>query len=238
MDRKKFFENLCFPVGVVGRQAKQTFGIGGPWEGQIGKVYVGGSWKGIPYIRKYVVPANPKTADQVEQRGKFKISQVAASTILSVVVQPYWNPGAIKQSGFNLFIAINNQRVSDNQDFVNILMTKGTYEPIKAITSATYNSVNGDVQINWSTVVENIGDNDDRIMLVVLNKTFYDPADKTPILLFKYTELATRADGSESFTFPTGLTPADLIVYLGVRQPAIDPKLRIGNSLSQACVAL
>lgn len=37
--------------------------------GQIAKTMVAATWKGIPYMRKYVVPANPKTAAQITQRG-------------------------------------------------------------------------------------------------------------------------------------------------------------------------
>ena len=37
--------------------------------GQIAKTMVASTWKGIPYMRKYVVPANPNTAAQQTQRG-------------------------------------------------------------------------------------------------------------------------------------------------------------------------
>lgn len=40
--------------------------------GQIGKVMVAGIWKGIPWMRKHVVPANPKTTDQTTQRNHMK----------------------------------------------------------------------------------------------------------------------------------------------------------------------
>jgi len=37
--------------------------------GQIAKSLVFASWKGIADVRQYVIPANPKSADQVTQRG-------------------------------------------------------------------------------------------------------------------------------------------------------------------------
>lgn len=37
--------------------------------GQIGKSLVFATWKGIADVRQYVVPANPKSAGQVSQRG-------------------------------------------------------------------------------------------------------------------------------------------------------------------------
>ncbi|MBA7587394.1 hypothetical protein ES708_29423 [subsurface metagenome] len=39
--------------------------------GQLAKTLVYADWKGIDYVRQYVIPANPKTAEQQEQRGFF-----------------------------------------------------------------------------------------------------------------------------------------------------------------------
>lgn len=39
--------------------------------GQIGKTLVSSRWKGIPYMRQYVVPANPQTTAQTETRTTF-----------------------------------------------------------------------------------------------------------------------------------------------------------------------
>lgn len=36
--------------------------------GQLGKTIVFGVWKGVAYVRKYVVPANPQSANQGDQR--------------------------------------------------------------------------------------------------------------------------------------------------------------------------
>lgn len=39
--------------------------------GQIAKTQVYASWKGRPYVRRYVVPANPQSNDQTETRNVF-----------------------------------------------------------------------------------------------------------------------------------------------------------------------
>lgn len=39
--------------------------------GAIGKTQVYASWKGIPYARKYVIPANPRSTDQTLTRSVF-----------------------------------------------------------------------------------------------------------------------------------------------------------------------
>jgi len=48
-----------------------SFGAGG----QLGKTAVYSSWKGIPYVRRYVIPANPRTTRQVVVRNLFKALQ-------------------------------------------------------------------------------------------------------------------------------------------------------------------
>lgn len=48
-----------------------SFGAGG----QLGKTAVYASWKGIPYVRRYVIPANPRTTKQVTVRNLFKALQ-------------------------------------------------------------------------------------------------------------------------------------------------------------------
>lgn len=45
-----------------------SFGAGG----QIARTGVYASWKGIPYVRRYVVPANPRTTKQMVTRNIFK----------------------------------------------------------------------------------------------------------------------------------------------------------------------
>lgn len=56
--------------------------------GQIGKSMVFSKWKGVPYVRQYVIPANPKTVKQTANRNVF--------TLLN---QAYlYAPAAIKQA--------------------------------------------------------------------------------------------------------------------------------------------
>lgn len=43
--------------------------------GQIARTGVYSSWKGIPYVRRYVVPANPRTTKQMVTRNVFRTMQ-------------------------------------------------------------------------------------------------------------------------------------------------------------------
>lgn len=77
--------------------------------GQLAKTLVYGDWKGIDWVRQYVIPANPKTADQQEQRGFFTLAinawHVDGYTEADVEA---WNLYAlankIAASGFNMFV--------------------------------------------------------------------------------------------------------------------------------------
>ena len=40
--------------------------------GQLGKAIVYSFWKGVQVVRRYIVPANPDTADQQKIRGEFQ----------------------------------------------------------------------------------------------------------------------------------------------------------------------
>jgi len=77
--------------------------------GQIAKSLVFLSWKGLDTVRKYVIPANPKSADQQTQRGYFSDAIDAWHTdgynTLDVAA---WNLFATAQkavaSGYNMFV--------------------------------------------------------------------------------------------------------------------------------------
>ncbi|GAJ22475.1 unnamed protein product, partial [marine sediment metagenome] len=79
--------------------------------GALAKTLVYGDWKGIDYVRQYVIPANPKTADQQEQRGFFTAAieawHVDGYTEDDVTA---WNLYALAQkiaaSGFNMFVKL------------------------------------------------------------------------------------------------------------------------------------
>lgn len=82
-------------------------GILGGFSGKVGNV-VGSSWKGISVMKSMPVSvANPKTAGQVAQRGRFGNAVAFAQNILADVIKPLWDRFAIKQSGYNAFISRN-----------------------------------------------------------------------------------------------------------------------------------
>lgn len=82
-------------------------GILGGIRGRVGNI-VGGSWKGINYIRSMPLSvANPNTTSQQAQRGKFAATVAVARLLLSELVSVVWDPFAREMSGYNHFIQQN-----------------------------------------------------------------------------------------------------------------------------------
>jgi len=75
--------------------------------GQIAKTLVYMAWKGIGTVRKHVIPANPKTAGQQQQRGYFSTAVAEWHTDgFTAIDAAAWNLYAlalkVAQSGFNV----------------------------------------------------------------------------------------------------------------------------------------
>ena len=87
--------------------AKVRQGILGGFRGRIGNV-VGTGWKGIAVMKSLpLTVANPRTAGQVLQRGKFSTLVNIASVILAGIIKPLWDRFASGMSGYNAFISAN-----------------------------------------------------------------------------------------------------------------------------------
>ena len=79
--------------------------------GAFAKTLVSSTWKGIKYMRSYVVPANPKTAAQTVQRNFFTALVAEWHNILRLAVDKlaYDKRASIQRltmSGFNVFMQI------------------------------------------------------------------------------------------------------------------------------------
>ena len=77
--------------------------LGMVFSGTIGKSIVASSWKGIPYIRTYVKPRNPKSKRQVKVRKDFRAA-LDAWQALDACQKRFYDRIASGISGFNLFI--------------------------------------------------------------------------------------------------------------------------------------
>ena len=76
--------------------------------GKLAYTIVYANWKGIAYIRQWVVPHNPRTADQVANRDKFASYVDNWQTNCDATCHTAWDDRikvlGYKMSGFNFFI--------------------------------------------------------------------------------------------------------------------------------------
>lgn len=146
-------------------------GILGALSGKTGPV-VGGSWKGIDYLRAYVIPSNPDTADQRTQRSLFGKAVAVAKNLNIPILQLYWSANLIKKSAFNRFIQVNSQLMPLTSDFINLNMFAfdGTLPQVQ-INTNEYNETTGKLNLTWekSTLPYPFLDSD-KIIIYVCNK--------------------------------------------------------------------
>lgn len=126
-------------------------GILGGVSGSVGNV-TGSSWKGIPIIKaKPLSVANPKTASQQAQRGKFGNAVDFAKEILSTVIKPLWDRFAQKQSGFNAFISENIDlfEAALPDPSADLVISKGKMEST-ALDAISGETATDDAIISWT----------------------------------------------------------------------------------------
>jgi len=181
--------------------AKIPSGILGPPRGKIGSV-VGASWKGIAYIRAYVIPANPKTAAQVATRALFADLVVLAQQVLGAVLQPFWDPFVVRNSGFAHFIGVNRPLYTSQEVYTAVKMAQGTLEG-QIIDGALYSASN--VDVSWTSAPQGNGAGTDKMIAVV-----FDEVNK---VAFVNTSAIRSAEGV-TVAVGAGRTAANLNVWL------------------------
>jgi hypothetical protein len=180
-------------------------GITGGFSGNVGNV-IGGSWKGIAYMRiRPVSVANPRTDGQLDQRSKFAVTIKFLEPLTEALKTGFRN-FAIKMSAFNsamsyIFNAIQGTYPNYAIDYPNALISKGKLpRPLNQVAAST---VAGTVHFTWD---DNSGElkarSDDKTLLVV-----YNPAQEQAVVI---AGLAERADGTQTITVPNSFS-GDLV---------------------------
>lgn len=203
-------------------------GILGGFSGKVGPV-VGGKWKDIDYMRSYVVPSNPDTPAQQAVRLKFANLVVNARSLLSSLLQPFWDMFYSNMSGFNAWIS-QNYSLADATGVIDetAIMAKGTLEPVPTVT-ATYDTSNGQIAVTYGSGISGNGDTDDFAQIVV-----YDKTDKR--FFFTFNDVI-RGDGSNVVTSTTGLTATNVFVWVFCSR-GTGSELIVSDSLGAVCTAV
>ena len=94
--------------------------------GQIGKTLVTSKWRGVPYARQYVTPANPRTTAQQENRTRFAFLREAWKLAPADVRLP-WDTFALGRPflGLNKFVGENNRLLVGQSDLSTMIMSPG-----------------------------------------------------------------------------------------------------------------
>jgi hypothetical protein len=180
-------------------------GILGGFSGKVGPV-VGAAWKGIDYMRGYVIPANPNTSGQQTVRTKWSVLSQMASSLLSTLITTYWNPFAVQMSGFNRWMQVNYSTLDGSNDLtITSKMAEGTLEGVTGFT-VTYATGTGECIGAWDGTIVGNGLDTDFVVLCVY--------DKTTNSFFVGTGTDIRSAEILSLAISSGLTATNLIGYL------------------------
>lgn len=94
--------------------------------GQIAKTQVYSQWKGIPYVRRYVIPANPRSSGQVQTRNAFSW----LNFVWRIAPGDFTAPWSAASQGRpltdrNLWIKQNNSMLRTAVDLTGLVMSPG-----------------------------------------------------------------------------------------------------------------
>lgn len=188
-------------------------GILGGFTGSVANI-VGSSWKGIDVMRsKPLSVANPRTAAQVAQRGKFASVVEVASFLLVALIKPLWDRFAQQQSGYNAFVSYNIDFFDSSGlvNFTDFSISRGSLTPA-AIDNVIVNNGSADVEIAWV----NNGGNGSALDTDLAYAAVYNATQDN------WGQIGgneTRLDENTNVTMPTALATSDqLHVYLAFRR--------------------
>lgn len=187
-----------------------TGGILGGFRKKIGNV-VGFNWKGIDVMRLKVTPANPQSTAQTTQRNLMAQTVYILKQILSTVVQPYWDPFAVKKSGFNAATSSLVKLLTSGTNALNAncKVAEGSLVGVDNM-GFTYTTGTGVSDFTWddNSGVGNALATDDYTMVVFnIDGTLLGVVEST-------VSGNTRTDGTDSMTVASGETATDVIGFL------------------------
>ena len=181
--------------------------------GYLGAMYnklgnaVGSNWKGINTVRTYAIPANPNTVAQQAQRTKFKAVSLFAKSLISTLVVTFWNPFAVKMSGYNALL----KSVFPNASATGLIttscaITKGSLESSSYESTPTYSTATGQVEISVDASISGNGLGSDFVGTLVIDKT-----DNS--ILGYQVGVNSREDSANTIPCTAGKLAANVLVF-------------------------
>jgi len=140
-------------------------GILGTGVNKVGNV-IGATWKGIAYIRQYAIPKNPNTVAQQAVRSKMRDIGKVFSVLLVQICQKFWDPTAVKMSGYNAAVMTSMKPVLPIPPLKNMVLCSGQLEPTPFV-AGTYDADTGMVSAGFDATCLGNGLATDKTVLAV-----------------------------------------------------------------------
>lgn len=132
---------------------------------------VGATWKGIDYVRKMVIPANPNTTLQQGVRDVFKKLVKFGRRVNSTILKDYIIPKPKKMSPFNKFIQNNKVLIETGVfAFPDMVVAIGSLF-FAGISAATQDDVANEVDVTWANTLEGEALATDKVLIIAYNAT-------------------------------------------------------------------
>src|SRR4051812_13108228 len=110
--------------------------------GQIGKTLVVSKWKGIPYARQHVVPANPRTTAQQTNRRIFAFLRELFKRAPAAITGPFDAFASGRPlTGMNKFVGENTRVLQGETGLDNLIISPGARGGLPPITFTATDSV-------------------------------------------------------------------------------------------------
>jgi len=152
-------------------------------------------WKGRPYIRQRVIPANPQTAAQTAVRESLaRVVDLWQS--IQIQLKEVWNTygTGYRMSGFNMFMSQNR---ADEQvpSLLQVGVPNADLDPVVGFAAATGAGAGGDIDLTWTNGTVGA----DKKIYVLARKTLTDEftledSDTTLVSADAYTISGLDAD--------------------------------------------
>jgi len=120
--------------------------------GQIGKTLVVSKWKGIPYARQHVVPANPRTTAQQTNRRIFALLREVYKRAPAAITAPFEAFASGRPlTGMNKFVGENTRVLQGETDLTNLIFSPGAKGGLPPISfSAADSATAGQIDVSMS----------------------------------------------------------------------------------------
>jgi hypothetical protein len=117
--------------------------------GQIGKTAVYASWRGVPYVRERVTPANPRTTSQTNNRSIFG-NMRAIWKVMPADARAPWDAFASGRpfTGMNAFLGQNVAALQGDSDLTDLILSPGARGGFPAASvSAVTGGAGGEIDV-------------------------------------------------------------------------------------------